>query len=74
MTFGYIQLQGWEGRTQHRVLIVGRTPKRVRIRAIDRTRLAGRRRWLAPGEESLIPAHALSVEPIAGAADTSKGE
>ncbi|MBL8605196.1 MAG: hypothetical protein JNK72_24915 [Myxococcales bacterium] len=37
------------------MLIVGETPKRYRIRALTRTRLGGRDRWLEAGEEALVP-------------------
>lgn len=58
--YGYIQLDGWEGRTQQLVEFVGDTPKRVRFRAINRTKLAGRSRWLEPGQTALIPHHAFT--------------
>jgi hypothetical protein len=32
------------------VLVVGETPKQYRVEAIERMRLAGRMRWLNPGE------------------------
>lgn len=38
-----------------RVVTVGETPKRFRIRAIIRTKLAGRNHWLEPGQEALVP-------------------
>jgi hypothetical protein len=58
--YGYIHLDGWAGRSQQLVMYVRDTPKRIRIRAINRTRLAGRGRWLDPGEEALIPHDAFS--------------
>jgi len=57
--FGWLCLHGWHGTSYRRVEVVGETPKRFRIRAIDETRLAGRRRFLAPGEEALVPKTAL---------------
>jgi hypothetical protein len=66
MTAGYLQLDGWAGRTQQRVEVVGRTAKRVRIKALGLTRLAGRRRWLAAGETALVPAHAVTDAPRPG--------
>lgn len=61
----WLQLDGWEGRTQQPVEIVGQTPKRFRIRAGRRTRLAGRR-YLGPDDEALVPRYAVTVEPVAG--------
>lgn len=52
-------IAGWHGTTATPVLTVGMTPKRFRIRAITRTRLAGRGRWLNPGEEALVPRSAV---------------
>lgn len=51
----YLVLQGWHGTTSTPVLTVGITPKRFRIRAVQRTKLAGRNRWLEPGQETLVP-------------------
>jgi hypothetical protein len=56
----YIQLDGWGGRTESRVLVIGETPKRYRIQAIARTKLAGRDRYLNAGETTLVPKHAVS--------------
>jgi len=58
MIIGYLLLDGWEGRTRQQVEVIGQTPKRYRIRAIDRTRLAGPR-WLNPGETALVPKTAM---------------
>lgn len=52
-------ISGWHGTTSTPVLTVGITPKRFRIRAIERTRLSGRNRWLEPGEEALVPKSAV---------------
>lgn len=53
--FSYLVISGWHGATAQKVITVGMTPHRFRIRAITRTRLAGRGRWLEPGEEVLVP-------------------
>lgn len=45
-----------------RVVIVGETPKRFRIKAITRTRLPGRGRYLEIGTEALVPRTAVRVE------------
>lgn len=58
---GLLLLEGWEGRTETPVEVVGCTKKKYRIRAITRTRLAGRYRWLAAGETTLVPKHAVRL-------------
>jgi len=58
---GELVLDGWEGRTYQRVEVIGHTPKRLRIRAIERTRLAGRRRYLEPGQTALVPTRAVRL-------------
>lgn len=58
---GYLVLaHPWAG-AQSRTLveIVGETPRRFRIRAIERTRLAGRLRYIDAGQEALVPKHAV---------------
>jgi hypothetical protein len=60
--YGYVHLQGWNGVTRQRVQIVGKTPKRFRIRAIEPTKLAGRSRWILSGEEALVPQYAVTLE------------
>jgi hypothetical protein len=57
--YSYLVLAGWGGTSRTLVLTVGSTPKRFRIRALTRTKLAGRCRWLEPGEEALVPKHAV---------------
>jgi hypothetical protein len=59
---GQLMLDGWFGRSWQAVEILGKTPTRVRIRAIQRTRLAERRRYLAPGQTALVPARAVLLE------------
>lgn len=59
MTTGWLVLDGWQGITRTQVEVVGETPTRYRIRAIELTRLAGRRRWLPPGGVALVPKHAV---------------
>lgn len=55
---GRLMLTGWHGYSEQEVEVIGQTPKRLRIRAITRTRLAGPR-WLAPGQSALVPTHAV---------------
>jgi hypothetical protein len=61
---GYIQLDGWHGRIQQLVPVVGETPKRFRIRAITKTKLAGRQRWIGPGQTALVPKHGVTDKPL----------
>ena len=58
-----LMITGWHGSTVSRVLIVGETPKRYTIRALARTKLAGRGRWISRGEEAMVPRSAVRVEP-----------
>jgi hypothetical protein len=58
---GYLGLDGYAGRRYRKVEVVGETPKRYRIRAIERTKLAGRSRWLYPGETALVPKYAVQL-------------
>lgn len=60
--YGFLVLCGWHGSTATRVIIVGSTPKRYRIRALTLTRLPRRGRWLKPGDETLVPLTAVRVE------------
>ena len=58
-----LTLEGWEGRTLSRVLLVGITPKRAVIRAPgpDAVKLAGRNRWLEAGNETRVPRYAVRL-------------
>lgn len=59
MRIGDLMLDGWAGARARQVEIVGETPQRYRIRAIERTKLAGRSRWINPGETALVPKYAV---------------
>jgi len=64
MTVVELGLQGWGGMIWTRVELVGETPKKYRIRAIRRTKLGGRCRWLNAGEITLVPKHSIrDMEP-----------
>ena len=52
-------LPGRHGAAWTEVEVIGETPKRIRIRALTDTRLAGRGRVLKAGETALVAAHAL---------------
>jgi len=56
---GYLCLNGYAGRSETKVEIIGETKDRYRIRAITKTRLAGENRWLNPGEIELVPKYAM---------------
>lgn len=51
-------MDGWAGRSEQPVVVVGETPKRYRIRATERTRLPGNR-WIEAGETTLVPRYAV---------------
>lgn len=61
---GQLLLIGWEGDSRQRVLVIGHTPAKWWIRAPgpETVKLAGRARYLAPGEETLVPKHAVRFD------------
>jgi len=64
-----LRVVGWFGTTETHVLVVGRTPCRFTIEAIERTRLAGNYNWLEPGEQRRVPLSAIVLvdgEPVGG--------
>ena len=54
----YICLDGYAGRTEQAVMVIGETPKKYRIKAVMRTKLGGAR-WLYVGETALVPKYAV---------------
>lgn len=42
--------------------VIGETPSKFRITAIERTKLAGRNRWIATGETALVPKPAIRLD------------
>jgi hypothetical protein len=58
---GMLRIVGWHGSTSYRVAVVGITPKRFRIRALEDLRLSGRNRFLKAGETTLVPKTAVRV-------------
>lgn len=66
MKIGFLMLSGWGGYREEKIEIVGMTPKRYRIRALKKTKIAGRQRWLEPGETTLAPQDAVRIEPRPG--------
>ncbi|MGA7325447.1 MAG: hypothetical protein WBX25_13395 [Rhodomicrobium sp.] len=58
---GMLSIDGFHGRTETRVRVIGETLTRFRIQAIERTRVAGRTRYLEPGETVLVPKYAIRL-------------
>jgi hypothetical protein len=56
---GYLVVDGYAGRTVTAVEIIGETRTKYRVRAIQRTKLAGRNRWLESGAAALVPKRAI---------------
>lgn len=57
----WLLLQGWDGCSRQAVTVVGETPKRYRITCSASTvRLAGRNRYMNPGECKLVPRGAVT--------------
>ena len=48
-------VDSYAGRIKQPVVVIGETPKRYRVRALQRTRLGGRARSLEAGETALVP-------------------
>lgn len=61
MRAGWLNVETWAGRYHTIVELIGETPKRYRIRALQRTRLAGRDRWLDAGGTALVPKSAVDM-------------
>ena len=59
MITGFLAMSGRLVQTKTKVEIVGVTEKRYRIKAITRTKLAGKYRWLEIGKTALVPKHAV---------------
>lgn len=55
---GYVNTDGWAGRLKWKCLIVGETPKRFRIKALEQIKLP--RKWLEVGEEWLVPKYSIT--------------
>lgn len=62
VTSGFLLTDGWGGRTETLIEIIGETPKHYRIKAITRTKVGERYRWLEPGETRLVPKTAVRME------------
>ena len=49
-----------DGRSTQAVMVVGETQRRYRIKAVMRTKMPGRARWLYIGETALVPKYSVS--------------
>jgi hypothetical protein len=58
---GLLVISGWHGATAYRVSVIGMTPHRFRIRALEPLRLPRRGRTLAIGDVALVPKTAVRV-------------
>jgi hypothetical protein len=56
-------LNGWSGRSEHPIELVGETPKRYRVRLLCDVRLPSRRQGRA-GDVILVPKHAIKLSSI----------
>lgn len=71
---GVLHMDGWAGRVEYPVTIIGETPKRFRVRLLMGTRLPGRREGY-PGDVLLVPKSAVTDdEPISRPAQCNEGE
>lgn len=64
-TEAYLHVATYGGNLCQRVEVIGMTPKKYRIRAIERTRLGGRCRWIYAGETALVPKSAVTITTLA---------
>lgn len=56
-----LTISGWHGATSSTVILVRDTRRRALVRAICRTKLGGRGRWLEAGAEAWVPRSAVMV-------------
>lgn len=56
----FLNLNSWAGHSCKPIFVIAETPKRYRIEAIERTKLAGRDRWIERGQTALVPKYAVS--------------
>lgn len=63
---GRLGLVGWHGTSWVTVMVVGETPKRYRIanHSTQPIKLAGRYRWLDPGQRVLVPKTAIRFDKV----------
>ena len=56
----YVCVDGWAGRHDYAVMVIGETQKKYRIRAVMEMGLPGGRR-LKQGDEAMIPKRAVRI-------------
>lgn len=56
-----ILVDGWAGYQRIPVEILGETPKRYRVKLIERSKLPGRNNWRNAGDVVLVPKHAVRI-------------
>ena len=61
MPRGKLLLDGWAGRSEHLVEVIGETPKRYRVELLCDVRLPSRREGKA-GDVVLVPKHAIKMD------------
>ena len=59
----WICTDGWAGIGAQEVVVIRETPKKYRVQAVKRTKLAGYNRWLEVGQTSLVPKYAVRFTP-----------
>ena len=59
---GILLLNGWYGRTEIPVKVIGETPKKYRIKLTRLTKLPGRNRWGQVGDVVLVPKYAIRMK------------
>lgn len=73
-----LRMDGWAGRHDYAVVVVGETPQRYRIKLPPQTdpiRLAGGGRWLRCGQSALVPKHAVAFDsPVSGEGAPGAGD
>ncbi len=63
MNTGWLMMSGGWGQVHKtEVEIIGQTPRKYRIRAIVRTKIGGRYRWIEPGDTVLVPKYAIWID------------
>lgn len=60
---GWLCTDGWAGIGAQEVLVIGETPKKYRVQAIKRTKIAGYNRWLEVDQQTLVPKYAVRFTP-----------
>lgn len=80
----WLHTMSFAGSVKTPILVVGETPKRYRVRLVERTKLPGREKWGAAGDVVLVPRSSVSFReqgeappaerPVAATVLLRKGE